>query len=245
MGLKCWKIAGIWFSDVVEKGVWVRKNAYFCKTKEIIMLDTIEKPTTFHLEYPIENISIATDSVAGEMAYHFTLAPSKEEMEKPLIIPWKGLFFSLIGVAFVAILWFWFRKKPSKRQPVPLGENKEMALRNELLRQSEVYKRFVKKGYFSKSRKAILETVKEQEINELCDSVTNVYTSFSEFLREKELSDKDSQFCCLVKSGLSTFELAEIYCVSESAIFKRKQKLKEKLGLKADKRTLDEIVQQI
>ncbi len=73
--------------------------------------------------------------------------------------------------------------------------------------------------------------------------VSLVYTSFSEFLREKELFDKDSQFCCLVKSGLSTFELAEIYCVSESAIFKRKQKLKEKLGLKADKRTLDEIVQ--
>lgn len=46
-----------------------------------------------------------------------------------------------------------------------------------------------------------------------------------------------------MKSGLSTFELAEIYCVSESAIFKRKQKLKEKLGYKSEKRTLDEILQ--
>jgi DNA-binding CsgD family transcriptional regulator len=85
--------------------------------------------------------------------------------------------------------------------------------------------------------------VNDQEIRSLCEVVIAVYTSFSALLQDKGLSDKDFQFCCLVKSGLSTFELAEIYCVSESAIFKRKQKLKEKLGYKSEKRTLDEILQ--
>ena len=47
------------------------------------------------------------------------------------------------------------------------------------------------------------------------------------------------------RKGLSTFELAEIYCVSESAIFKRKQKLKKSLGFGSDGRTLDAIVQEL
>ena len=61
----------------------------------------------------------------------------------------------------------------------------------------------------------------------------------------KDLSEKDFRFCCLLKSGLSTFELAEIYCVSESAIFKRKQKLKEKLGFGSNARALDAIIQEL
>ena len=56
---------------------------------------------------------------------------------------------------------------------------------------------------------------------------------------------EDFQFCCLLKSGLSTLELAEIYCVSESAIFKRRQKIKNQLGFESDQRTLDEIFEEM
>ena len=112
-----------------------------------------------------------------------------------------------------------------------------------MFHQSEAYKLLVRKGYYSVNRKTSLELLSEQEISALCDAVTHVFSTFSERLRESDLSEKDYQFCCLLKSGLSTFELAEIYCVSESAIFKRKQKLKEKLGYKSEKRTLDEILQ--
>ena len=125
------------------------------------------------------------------------------------------------------------------------GENSESALRNELFHQSEAYKLLVRKGYYSVNRKTGLELLSEQEISALCDAVTHVFSAFSERLRESDLSEKDYQFCCLLKSGLSTFEMAEIYCVSESAIFKRKQKLKEKLGFGSDGRTLDAIVQEL
>ena len=60
-------------------------------------------------------------------------------------------------------------------------------------------------------------------------------------MKKSDLNEKDLQFCCLVKSRLTTLELSEIYCVSQSAIFKRKQKIKELLGFRSDKRTLDAI----
>ena len=44
-----------------------------------------------------------------------------------------------------------------------------------------------------------------------------------------------------IKGWNITGILLEIYCVSQSAIFKRKQKIKELLGFKADKKTLDAI----
>ena len=205
------------------------------------MLDTISKSMTYHLEAPVGNLSISTDSINGATTYQLTL--EKEKTDSQSIVIWEGLFFGLLIVVFAAVFWLWLRKKSSKNQLITADENQENALRNALLRQSEAYKAFVRKGYFAVNRKTVLETVKEQEINALCDAVVSVYAPFSEWLHEKGLSEKDFQFCCLLKSGLSTFELAEIYCVSESAIFKRKQKLKEKLGFGIDGRTLDAIIQ--
>ena len=71
---------------------------------------------------------------------------------------------------------------------------------------------------------------------------TPCHPPFVQFLNGHGLSAKDLQFCCLLKSGLSTLELAEIYCVSESAIFKRRQKIKSQLGFESDQRTLDKIL---
>ena len=205
------------------------------------MRDTISKPTTFQLQQPFDNLLVEPDSQTGTTTYQFTLEADKRDPSSTVV--WKGLFIGLLTVVLVATFWLWLRKKTTKNQSITADENRENALRNELLRQSEAYKIFVKKGYFSVNRKTVLEVVKEQEIKALCDTVENVYASFSEWLREKGLSGKDFQFCCLVKLGLTTFELAEIYCVSESAIFKRKQKLKEKLGFKDDGRTLDVVLQ--
>lgn len=204
------------------------------------MLDTIPKQMIYHLESPIESFSVSTDSSNGATAYRLTL--EKRETNSQSTMAWKSMFFGLLIVVLAVAFWFWLRKKSAKNQTITASESQENALRNELLRQSDAYKAFVRKGYFSVSRKTSLEAVKEQEINALCEVVANTFTSFSDELHEKEMPEKDFRFCCLVKSGLTTFELAEIYCVSESAIFKRKQKLKEKLGYKTEARTLDAIV---
>ena len=201
------------------------------------MLDTIAKPMRFHLEEPVENLSLATDSITGVTAYQLTFANGKKEVEGQSSWVWKGLTIGLLVIVFVGLVWS--RKKRSK-SVMSAGEDKEAM---KLLRQSDAFKSLVAKGYYSVNRRTSLEPVNDQEISALCEVVIAVYTSFSTLLQDKDLSDKDYQFCRLVKSGLSTFELAEIYCVSESAIFKRKQKLKEKLGFKNDGRTLDGILQ--
>ena len=203
------------------------------------MLDTIAKPMRFHLEEPVENLSLATDSITGVTAYQLTFANGKKEVEGQSSWVWKGLTIGLLVIVFVGLVWS--RKKRSK-SVMPAGEDKEAV---KLLRQSDAYKSLVSKGYYSVNRRTSLEPVNDQEISALCEVVIAVYTSFSALLQDKGLSDKDFQFCCLVKSGLSTFELAEIYCVSESAIFKRKQKLKEKLGFGSDARALDAIIQEL
>ena len=203
------------------------------------MLDTIAKPMRFHLEEPVENLALATDSITGVTAYQLTFANGKKEVEGQSSWVWKGLTIGLLVIVFVGLVWS--RKKRSK-SVMPAGEDKEAV---KLLRQSDAYKSLVSKGYYSVNRRTSLEPVNDQEISALCEVVIAVYTSFSALLQDKGLSDKDFQFCCLVKSGLSTFELAEIYCVSESAIFKRKQKLKEKLGFGSDGRTLDAIVREL
>ena len=203
------------------------------------MLDTIAKPMRFHLEEPVENLSLATDSITGVTAYQLTFANGKKEVEGQSSWVWKGLTIGLLVIVFVGLVWS--RKKRSK-SVMPAGEDKEAV---KLLRQSDAYKSLVSKGYYSVNRRTSLEPVNDQEISALCEVVIAVYTSFSALLQDKGLSDKDFQFCCLVKSGLSTFELAEIYCVSESAIFKRKQKLKKSLGFGSDGRTLDAIVQEL
>ena len=202
------------------------------------MLDTIAKPMRFHLEEPVENLSLATDSITGVTAYQLTFANGKKEIEGQSLWVWKGLTIGLLVIVLVGLVWIGKRRSKSV---MPACEEKEAM---KLLRQSDAYKSLVAKGYYSVNRKTVLEPVNDQEISALCEAVVTVYTSFSAWLYDKDLSDKDFQFCCLVKSGLSTFELAEIYCVSESAIFKRKQKLKEKLGFKDDGRTLDGILQQ-
>ena len=217
----------------------------FLQTNGKPMLDTIAHPTIFHLQKPIETISVTTDSLSGTRSYQIALATNGKGQRNSSSVIWKTLSFGLLVVVLASAIWLWLRHNKLRKQPMTGGENSESALRNELFHQSEAYKLLVRKGYYSVNRKTGLESLSEQEISALCDAVTHVFSTFSERLRESDLPEKDYQFCCLLKSGLSTFEMAEIYCVSESAIFKRKQKLKEKLGYKNDDRTLDEIVQQI
>lgn len=217
----------------------------FLHTKGNPMLDTIAHPTIFHLQKPIETISVTTDSLSGTRSYQIALATNGKGQRNSSFVIWKTLSFGLLVVVLASAIWLWLCHNKLRKQPMTGGENSESALRNELFHQSEAYKLLVRKGYYSVNRKTGLESLSEQEISALCDAVTHVFSTFSERLRESDLPEKDYQFCCLLKSGLSTFELAEIYCISESAIFKRKQKLKEKLGYKNDDRTLDEIVQQI
>ena len=55
------------------------------------------------------------------------------------------------------------------------------------------------------------------------------------------LTEKEINFCCLVKINMSLQSLADIYCISKNSVSRKKLRLKEKMGVEGDK-TLDEFL---
>ena len=61
----------------------------------------------------------------------------------------------------------------------------------------------------------------------------STYPGFLPNLRQSfpALSEKELNFCCLVKINMSLQQLADIYCISINSVSRRKLRLKEKLGI--------------
>ena len=188
------------------------------------MNDTIKPAIVYHLQEPIESITATRDTVTGTSYYQIQIEEPKSPTTQKLLVN------GIIALVIILCLWLFTRKRFSKKAS-PYNQFK----------QTDIYKLMRDKGYYSANKKPVFEAVNEQETNELSETVLQIFASFSDFLKKSDLNEKDLQFCCLVKSRLTTLELSEIYCVSQSAIFKRKQKIKELLGFKSDKRTLDAI----
>lgn len=188
-----------------------------------------------------------TGKETGTMSYSIAIMPEDVAVAEDIDIQsGRGLWW--IGVALGLALGVFFivrcilkkhRGNEVEAEPV----EQDASLRYELLRHKGINKKFCQKGYFSTVRQMKLEALEEHEINELCDAVSGVFPTLVEFLNNHGLSAKDFKFCCLVKSRLSTSELSEIYDVSESAIFKRKLKIKEMLGDKSDSSNLAAILE--
>ena len=211
--------------------------------------DTIRKGPIFYLaDDPVE-IATTFDKETGNATYRIALVPDeatvaeKNDSHNSHIFLWLGVALAVAIAVFFVVRYFLKKHRGNDKEAKPVGQ--DASLRYELLKHKDIYKKFCQKGYFSTVRKPNLEVVEEREINELCDAVSEVFPPFVQFLNGQGLSAKDFQFCCLLKSGLSTLELAEIYCISESAIFKRRQKIKNQLGFESDQRTLDEIFEEI
>lgn len=70
--------------------------------------------------------------------------------------------------------------------------------------------------------------MKETDWAELTRSVNEVYPGFIEQLKTQypSLTDDDLYFCCFVKMRVNLQDLSDIYCVTKSAITKRKYRLK-------------------
>ena len=208
--------------------------------------DTIRNGMVYHLADDDWEIAANVDKETGNATYRIAIVPDEaaavEDNDSHCFL-WLGI--ALVVVAAVSLVVRYILKKHRSNDVKTKTAGQEKSLRQELLKQKDIYKSFCKKGYFSTVRKNKLAVVEESEINELCEAVSEIFPTFVEFLNNHGLSAKDFQFCCLMRSGLTTFELSEIYCVSESAIFKRKQKIKELTGFKSDKRTFDAIVEEI
>ncbi len=211
--------------------------------------DTIREGMIIHLaDNPVE-IAATFDHETGNATYRIAIVPDENtvvennDSQTSHVFLWLGVALVVVASVLLVVRYIW--KKNRGNDEKAKQSEQDASLRYELLKHKDIYKIFCQKGYFSKVRKPNLEVVEEREINELCEAVSEIFTSFIQFLSNQGLPAKDLQFCCLLKSGLSTLELAEIYCISESAIFKRRQKIKSQLGFESDQRTLDEIFEEM
>ncbi len=211
--------------------------------------DTIRKGIIYHLSDDPVEIAGTVDKETGNATYRIAIVPDENtvvennDSQNSHIFLWLGVALVVVASVLLVVRYIWKKNRNNDRKAKQ--SEQDTSLRYELLKHKDIYKKFCQKGYFSKVRKPNLEVVEEHEINELCEAVSEIFTSFVQFLNGHGLSAKDFQFCCLLKSGLSTLELAEIYCVSESAIFKRRQKIKSQLGFDSDQRTLDDIFEEM
>lgn len=222
----------------------VKKNSYFCKKN--METDTIRKGMIIHLADDPSEIAATVDKETGNVIYSITLNSDDEAAKEDggsNSFLWLGVALVVVASVLLVVRYIWKKNRNNDRKAKQ--SEQDTSLRYELLKHKDIYKKFCQKGYFSKVRKPNLEVVEGYEINELCDAVSEIFPTFIQFLNGHGLSAKDLQFCCLLKSGLSTLELAEIYCVSESAIFKRRQKIKNQLGFESENRTLDEIFEEM
>lgn len=83
---------------------------------------------------------------------------------------------------------------------------------------------------------------------ELTRSLNEAYPGFIEQLKYDypALTKEDISFCCLLKINVNLQDLSEIYCVTKSAITKRKYRIKtEKLHLQDNTVDLDTFLQKI
>lgn len=208
--------------------------------------DTIREGMIIHLADDPSEIAATVDKETGNVIYSITFN-SDDEAAKEDGGSNSFLWFGVALAVVVAVLFVvrYILKKNRGNNGKAKQTEQDASLRYELLKHKDIYKKFCQKGYFSTVRKPNLDVVEGYEINELCDAVSEVFPAFVQFLNGHGLSAKDYQFCCLLKSGLSTLELAEIYCISESAIFKRRQKIKNQLGFESDNRTLDAIFEEM
>ena len=233
-----WKNAGKWwnfFRKVLEMIIFAKKMDN----------DSIHHTIINNLADGQVEFLGTTGKETGTMSYSIAIMPEDVAVAEDIDIQsGKGLWW--IGVALGLALGVFFivryiLKKHRGNEVEPVEQ--DASLRYELLRHKDINKKFCQKGYFSTVRQMKLEALEEHEINELCDAVSGVFPTLVEFLNNHGLSAKDFKFCCLVKSWLSTSELSEIYDVSESAIFKRKLKIKEMLGDKSDNSNLAAILE--
>lgn len=81
-----------------------------------------------------------------------------------------------------------------------------------------------------------------EEWEDIRQTIDKSYDNFTQRLKRRfpDLSEKDVNFCCLVKIGVSIKDLSDIYCISRTSVSRKKQRVKrEKLGLTAEDETLD------
>ena len=78
-----------------------------------------------------------------------------------------------------------------------------------------------------------IQQISDADWKEIHLMLESTYPGFLTNLQQNfpTLTEKDINFCCLVKINMSLQNLADIYCISINSVSRRKLRLKEKLGI--------------
>ena len=78
-----------------------------------------------------------------------------------------------------------------------------------------------------------IQHISDADWKEIHLMLESTYPGFLPNLRQSfpALSEKELNFCCLMKINMSLQNLADIYCISINSVSRRKLRLKEKLGI--------------
>ena len=128
-------------------------------------------------------------------------------------------------------------KEALMKEKEALLREKDARMREELFKRMQV---FEKLSETEKEKHIQLSDTDWKEIQLMLDSG---YDDFTKKLRMKfpMLSEKDINFCCLVKINMSIQSLTDIYCISKNSVSRKKLRLKEKMGI-GEGETLDEFL---
>ena len=152
----------------------------------------------------------------------------KVERQKHLIVTLSLLAFILLMGGGIAI-YLYHRKNQTMKQQEELSSlrMKEAMLREELLKRIHVADKLQEDGHIQ------LSDADWKDIRLMLDST---YPDFTRKLQSNfpTLTEKDINFCCLVKINMNLQSLANIYCISGNSVSRRKLRLKEKLGIDKD-----------
>lgn len=112
----------------------------------------------------------------------------------------------------------------SLREKEALLREKDARMREELFRRIRIVKDL------EAGNRVHVSDTDWKDIHVMLEST---YPGFLANLRENfpALSEKELNFCCLVKMSMSLQQLADIYCISINSVSRRKLRLKEKLGI--------------
>ena len=112
----------------------------------------------------------------------------------------------------------------SLREKEALLREKDARMREELFRRIRIVKDL------EEGNRVHVSDADWKDIHVMLEST---YPGFLANLRENfpALSEKELNFCCLVKMSMSLQQLADIYCISINSVSRRKLRLKEKLGI--------------
>lgn len=177
------------------------------------------------------------------------LAQMKVERQKHTILI-LGLALAIVVLTSGFVIYIYRRKRMNERnclmqenlmlkQQEELGalREKDARMREELFKRMNV---FEKLSDTEKEKHIRLSDTDWKEIRLMLDSGYNDFTR-KLLMNYPDLSEKEVNFCCLVKINMSLQSLSDIYCISKNSVSRRKLRLKEKMGI-GEEETLDEFL---